>query len=95
MISHDGTEGLGVHTQEEKKKKKKIAPSNGSTLSPEFQPDRPLAAPEYGNAKEVFEKQAEAVLVKPNVHDMSSVPNGGMGAWLQVLGCFFILYNTW
>jgi hypothetical protein len=90
MISHGATERPGVHTDEEK-----MAPSNSSTLSPEFQPDQPLTAPEYGNTKDVLEKQAEAVLVKPNVHDMSSVPNGGLGAWLQVLGGFFILFNTW
>jgi hypothetical protein len=80
MTSHDAAERPNTYADEEK-----MAPSNSSTLSPEF-PDQPLTAPEDGTTNEVLEKQAEAVLVKPNVHDMSSVPNGGVEAWLQVLG---------
>lgn len=33
--------------------------------------------------------------IKPSVDDGSSVPNGGLKAWLQVLGTFFIFFNTW
>ena len=32
---------------------------------------------------------------KPNVNDASEVPNGGLWAWLQVLGAFFLLFNSW
>jgi hypothetical protein len=29
------------------------------------------------------------------VQDASSIPNGGLWAWLQVLGSFFLLFNSW
>lgn len=31
----------------------------------------------------------------PSVRDASSIPNGGLWAWLQVLGSFFLLFNSW
>jgi hypothetical protein len=70
----------------------KPTPSTSSTSSPTHWP---LTSPEDSTTAEVMEKHAEAVLVKPSVHDMSSVPNGGLKAWLQVLGGFFVLFNTW
>jgi hypothetical protein len=30
-----------------------------------------------------------------HVNDMTSVPNGGLMAWLQVAGSFFLFFNTW
>jgi hypothetical protein len=30
-----------------------------------------------------------------HVNDLSSVPNGGLTAWLQVVGGFFLFFNTW
>jgi hypothetical protein len=32
---------------------------------------------------------------KYSVRDAGSIPNGGMWAWLQVLGSFFLLFNSW
>lgn len=32
---------------------------------------------------------------KPSVNNIRSVPNGGAKAWLQVLGVFFVFFNTW
>lgn len=32
---------------------------------------------------------------KPSVNNIRSVPNGGTKAWLQVLGVFFVFFNTW
>ena len=32
---------------------------------------------------------------KPSVNNIKSVPNGGTKAWLQVLGVFFVFFNTW
>jgi predicted MFS family arabinose efflux permease len=90
MASHDDFEKRSIHADEEN-----LAASDSSTLNPEFHNDRPLTAPEDGNTQEVMEKQAEVVLARPNVHDMSSVPNGGLKAWLQVVGGFFVLFNTW
>ncbi|KAL6717307.1 hypothetical protein ACLMJK_005222 [Lecanora helva] len=41
-------------------------------------------AKEQGEAKE-----------KSNVHNTDAVPNGGLNAWLQVAGSFFLAFNTW
>lgn len=30
-----------------------------------------------------------------SVNNISSIPNGGLKAWLQVLGAFFLMFNTW
>lgn len=30
-----------------------------------------------------------------SVNNISSIPNGGLRAWLQVLGSFFLFFNTW
>ena len=32
---------------------------------------------------------------QPSVNDASKIPNGGLWAWLQVLGAFFLLFNSW
>ena len=32
---------------------------------------------------------------KANVHNQDAVPNGGLKAWLQVAGAFFLLFNCW
>ena len=34
------------------------------------------------------------VSAKPSVNNIKSVPNGGLRAWLQVLGSFFLFWNT-
>ena len=31
----------------------------------------------------------------PSVRDASQIPNGGLWAWLQVVGGFFLLFNSW
>lgn len=37
----------------------------------------------------------EKVKSKHSVRDAGSIPNGGLWAWLQVLGGFFLLFNSW
>ncbi|KAK3110251.1 hypothetical protein LTR53_015642 [Teratosphaeriaceae sp. CCFEE 6253] len=37
----------------------------------------------------------KVVSAKPSVTNINSVPNGGLRAWLVVLGSFFIYWNTW
>lgn len=32
---------------------------------------------------------------KYSVRDAGSIPDGGLWAWLQVLGGFFLLFNSW
>lgn len=53
-----------------------------------------------GNAsKEDIENATAAPVVKKDtrisVNDLSKIPNGGLRAWLQVLGSFFLFFNTW
>lgn len=38
---------------------------------------------------------AQVASEKPSVNNIKSVPNGGLRAWLQVLGSFFLFWNTW
>jgi len=49
--------------------------------------------------EEVVEDSTEEPIVKVktnhSVNNISSVPNGGFKAWLQVLGAFFLMFNTW
>jgi hypothetical protein len=44
--------------------------------------DAEAAPPPAGNAR-------------GDANDMSSVPNGGTRAWLQVVGSFFLFFNSW
>lgn len=37
----------------------------------------------------------KVVSSKPSVNNIKSVPNGGLWAWLQVLGSFFLFFNSW
>lgn len=32
---------------------------------------------------------------QPSVNNASSIPDGGLWAWLQVLGAFFLFFNSW
>lgn len=41
------------------------------------------------------ENQSGQPQQKASVNDTSSIPNGGFKAWLQVVGTFFIFFNTW
>ena len=43
----------------------------------------------FGGGK--LEKQS----TKASVNNISSIPNGGFRAWLQVVGVFFLFFNTW
>jgi hypothetical protein len=51
-----------------------------------------------GGADDVEKATAAPVEKKDtriSVNNISSVPNGGLRAWMQVVGSFFIFYNTW
>ena len=39
--------------------------------------------------------KVERKSTKASVNNVSSIPNGGLRAWLQVLGVFFLFFNTW
>lgn len=40
-------------------------------------------------------EQASNTTQKAHANDTDSIPDGGRIAWLQVLGTFFIFFNTW
>jgi len=37
----------------------------------------------------------QKVVSAKSVRDVASIPNGGLMAWLQVLGAFVLFFNTW
>jgi MFS family permease len=41
------------------------------------------------------EDEESLVPTPPRVNDASSIPNGGLRAWLQVLSSFFLMFNSW
>lgn len=47
------------------------------------------AADENGKALEHMQSR------HAGVNDTSEIPNGGLWAWLQVLGAFFLTFNSW
>jgi hypothetical protein len=53
----------------------------------------------HGSASTETTADLEAVLkVKSKGHsvsDASTIPNGGFWAWMQVLGAFFLFFNSW
>lgn len=46
---------------------------------------------EKDSPKEVSETASSTPEVKP----VRIIPNGGLQAWLQVVGAFFLYFNTW
>jgi len=48
---------------------------------------------------EDIEKATSAPVEKKStrisVNHLASIPNGGLRAWMQVLGAFFLFFNTW
>lgn len=38
---------------------------------------------------------ATKVSTRVSVNNTSQIPNGGMKAWMQVVGSFFLFFNTW
>jgi len=41
------------------------------------------------------ERQMTAKSANPSVNNVNAIPNGGLVAWLQVLGAFFLFFNSW
>jgi hypothetical protein len=48
---------------------------------------------EEEQAKDV--EAAPQTKAKADVNDLSSVPNGGFRAWIQVVGAFSLFFNSW
>jgi hypothetical protein len=71
---------------------------------------QPLQVPPQPHQSDDVEKQAQAPTSQPaqnggvapptapptaHVNDMSTIPNGGLQAWLQVAGAFALFFNSW
>ena len=41
------------------------------------------------------QKLEPTVSLPPSVNNVASIPNGGLAAWLQVVGSFFLFFNSW
>ncbi len=85
--SHDDLEGS--HTETEKELELNLP--EGSLDSTIEHPVEDGIQAEQGFDGGELEKKA----TKFSVNNVSSIPNGGLRAWLQVLGVFFIFFNTW
>lgn len=48
-----------------------------------------------GNEKAVAADEASEPQGKASLNDTSSIPDGGIQAWMQVGGTFFVFFNTW
>jgi hypothetical protein len=62
-----------------------------SVHDPTDDPIETAARAEEGFDGGKLEKKA----TKASVNNVSSIPNGGLRAWLQVAGVFFLFFNTW
>ena len=40
-------------------------------------------------------EQLEPSKSRPSINNAAAIPDGGLTAWLQVLGAFFLFFNTW
>lgn len=45
--------------------------------------------------KETPKDIVETASSTPEVKPVRTIPNGGLQAWLQVVGAFFLYFNTW
>lgn len=68
---------------------------NGSSTHPSQDPvgEKPLDASTPSTPPQ--EQPVVEEPVKPGAQDQDSIPDGGLQAWLQVLGGFMIFFNTW
>ncbi|KAE8378992.1 major facilitator superfamily domain-containing protein [Aspergillus bertholletiae] len=48
-----------------------------------------------GNGKDIPVDETPEAQTKASVHDTASIPDGGIKAWMQVVGTFFMFFNTW
>jgi hypothetical protein len=53
-----------------------------------------LSPPEPSPSRGYQEPPVETIL-KPSANESQASPDGGLKAWMQVLGTFFIFFNTW
>lgn len=51
---------------------------------------------DQADEEQANEGDVERVVSKqPSVNNAAAIPNGGFWAWMQVLGSFFLFFNSW
>lgn len=86
-LSHDTLNGSHM----EEHKDLELSSPTESVYDPTGQAMENAAEAEEGLDGANLEKKT----TKVSVNNVSSIPNGGLRAWLQVLGVFFLFFNTW
>lgn len=90
-INHESTHPSPLSSQK----------SNGSLAIRDAPVEEPQEKPHVTQDDHVVEDEAKdggglvPVKSKHSVRDTGSIPNGGLWAWLQVVGAFFLLFNSW
>lgn len=72
--------------------KENIATGEATHGTPKYHEDRAAVEQLDGGA---VEKQITGKSANPSVNNIKAVPNGGLKAWLQVVGAFFLFFNSW
>ncbi|KAL1303354.1 hypothetical protein AAFC00_006751 [Neodothiora populina] len=72
-----------------------------STSTHDIEKESSVDEPHHALPKQFDEERANGhidggvVEKKISVNNISAIPNGGLKAWLQVLGAFFLFFNSW
>lgn len=73
--------------------------SNPTSLQEESSAETPVngsvAPSPQDDEKAASSEPAVEAPAKPSANTASAIPNGGLNAWLQVLGGFMLFFNTW
>lgn len=65
------------------------------TTTPDTDSNNATRLEEKQPAQEAAGEPLALAPTKHSVNNINSVPDGGLKAWLQVLGSFFLMFNTW
>lgn len=66
-----------------------------SSAESEAREEREVEKELEGGAAQTEVPVGEPLHKKESVNNVAAIPNGGLTAWLQVLGSFFLFCNTW
>jgi hypothetical protein len=89
----------GNSTLYDDKSQAQSASATVSIHSSQQQQDQPDAMQEKG--QQVTEESGrtgaplEPSKSRPSINNAAAIPDGGLTAWLQVIGAFFLFFNSW
>ncbi|KAF2190959.1 MFS general substrate transporter [Zopfia rhizophila CBS 207.26] len=82
--------------QYDEKGEEQASESSGHSIRSQPQDDNGIRDQEKDEGVKEGDNVLEPVRSKvESVNNVSSIPNGGLRAWLQVLGAFFLFFNSW